>query len=62
MNQVLEQRILKLLAQSYALNYEQLNTIYEEVQSFDKIVAIIEAANRNNTELLNAYENWKSSV
>lgn len=62
MNQILENKILLMIAQSYAIDYTTLNNIYTEVQSFDKIISIVEIVNRRNMDLTNAYENWKSAV
>lgn len=62
MNQILENKILLMIAQCYAVDYTILNNIYTEVQSFDKIISIVDIMNKRNLDLSNAYENWKITV
>lgn len=60
LNPKLEQRMLTLIAQTYALEVDELNLIYTEIQSIDKLLAIIDLQKRLNINLQNAYINWKN--
>ncbi len=62
MNQTLEKRMLLLIAQNYALTFDELSEVYTQIQSIDKLMAIVEQYKHNGSTLLASYESWKSTV
>jgi len=57
-NTIIIKRIIQLLAQAYALPFEDVYTEYTSLNSLDDLIDIIDLANRNNWTVEKARENW----
>lgn len=58
MNQTLENRMLMLIAQAYAVDHGEISETYRTLASFDKLIEIVEIANRSGLSIERAKDIW----
>ena len=58
-NATLQDRILKLICQSYAISYSDLEHLYYTINSFDVLFDIVHLSQLQNINLDTALELWK---
>ena len=58
-NPLLQTQIIKLICQSYALNFEEVEHLYFSINSFDALFDIVHLAQVQNIKLDIAFNLWK---
>lgn len=58
-NPLLQTQIIKLICQSYALNFQEVENLYFTINSFDALFDIVHLAQVQNIKLDAAFNLWK---
>lgn len=56
---ILQTQILKIISQSYALDFQEVEHLYFTINSFDALFDIVNLSQVQNINLNSAFELWK---
>jgi len=60
LNLIITKKICQLIAQTYAIPFEETYEVYSCLNSFDNLILVIEVANKDKISLSQAFNIWKS--